>query len=77
MKTGMSTVLVKLDLSRDWQILTMPPALEERLQDLLDRQDAKGTLTGREKREATALTQLVDILAQMKLGADEAQRAAS
>jgi len=68
----MTTVTVELDLPRDWQEFTLPPALHDRLQELLDRQDAEGTLTPRERREAEALTQLVDMLALMKLRAEAA-----
>ena len=34
----MSTVTVELDLPEDWQTFKLPPALHDRLQELLDRQ---------------------------------------
>ena len=37
---------------------TLPRALHERLQELLDRQDQTGKLSRKERREATALTEL-------------------
>ncbi len=59
-------VVVELDLPRDWRRFRMPPALHERLQDLLDRQDREGKLPPRERREAKALVELVDMLSLMK-----------
>lgn len=70
----MSTVTVDLELPEDWGALQLPPALHERLQDLLDQQDQQGSLTGRERREAEALTQLVDMLALIRLRAESVQK---
>lgn len=60
------SVQVKLDLPNDWRNFRLPPALDDRLQELLDRQDQKGKLTPRERREAKALVELVDMLSLMK-----------
>ena len=70
----MSHVFVELDLPSDWRKFRLPPALHERLQELLDRQDGEGKLTRAERREATALTELVDMLSLMKLRAERASR---
>lgn len=70
----MSTVTVELDLPEDWETFKLPPALHDRLQDLLDRQDEQGRLDDRDRREAEALTQLVDMLSIMKLRAEAAQK---
>jgi hypothetical protein len=70
----MSSVLVELDLPKDWREFRLPPALHARLQELLDRQDGNGKLPVRERREAQALTQLVDMLSLMRLRAEAAQR---
>lgn len=70
----MSTVTVDLELPEDWETLQLPPALHERLQDLLDRQDTVGELTTRERSEAEALTQLVDMLALIRLRAESVQK---
>ena len=70
----MSTVTVELDLPDDWQAFKLPPALNDRLQELLDRQDEQGSLDARDRREAEALRQLVDMLALMKLRAEAAQK---
>ena len=56
------SVLVELDLPKDWRTFRLPPALNDRLQELLDRQDQDGKLSPRERREALALTELVDLL---------------
>jgi len=45
----------------------MPQALHARLQDLLDQQDRTGKLSAKERREAKALTELVDMLTLLKL----------
>jgi hypothetical protein len=69
----MTTVAVELELPDDWQALRLPAALQERLQDLLDRQDDQGSLSSQERREAEARVQLVDMLALMRLRADAVQ----
>ena len=60
-------VLIELDLPRDWKRFRLPPALHDRLQELLDQQDHDGKLSRRERREADALVELADMLALMKL----------
>lgn len=67
-------VLVELDLPNDWKSFQLPPALHDRLQELLDRQDREGKLSRRERREAAALTQLVDMLSLMRLRSELAAR---
>ena len=72
------SVLVELDLPKDWQRFRLPEPLHQRLQELLDRQDREGRLAPRERREATALTELVDMLSLMRLRAElPAKRRAS
>ena len=61
------SVLVELDLPKDWQTFQLPPALHQRLQDLLDQQDREGKLSVKERREAKALTELVDMLTLLRL----------
>lgn len=72
----MSQVVIELDLPADWKEFRLPPALNERLQKLLDKQDREGELTRDERREAKAITELVDMLSLMKLRARQAQRSA-
>jgi hypothetical protein len=71
----MTTIAVELELPEDWQAFRLPEALQERLQNLLDLQDAQGGLSSQERREAEALVQLLDMLALMRLRADAAQNA--
>ena len=51
----------------------LPPALDARLQSLLDEQDENGKLSPQERREAKALTELVEMLSLMKLRAERAE----
>lgn len=61
------SVLVEIELPKDWRKFQLPPALNDRLQELLDRQDREGKLSRSERREAEALAELVDLLALMRL----------
>ncbi len=70
----MSQVLIELDLPGDWKEFTLPPALDSRLQSLLDKQDATGKLSRSERQEAKAIAELVDMLSLMKLRARTAER---
>jgi hypothetical protein len=69
--------LVEMVLPDDWKTFRLPPALDDRLQELLDRQDRDGKLSPRERREAAALTELVDMLSLMKARAHRAAAQAS
>jgi hypothetical protein len=68
------TVLVELDLPKDWRKFKLHPALHIRLQELLDRQDHNGKLSAKERREAGALVELVDLLSLIRLRAASAGR---
>ena len=68
------TVLVELELPRDWRRFRLPRALRDRLQELLDRQDQVRRLSARERREATALAELVDLLSLIRLRAELAAK---
>ena len=59
-------VFVELDLPKPWRKFRLPPALDGRLGELLDRQDHDGKLSPRERQEAEELVELVDILTLMK-----------
>jgi hypothetical protein len=63
------TIVVELKLPADWRKFRLPPPLHARLQELLDQQDRQGKLSAKERREATALTELVDLLSLMRLRA--------
>ncbi len=68
------SVVVELQLPGDIGRLSMPPALHARLQYLLDLQDRNGKLSGMERREARALTEMADLMTLMKLRARRASR---
>ena len=70
----MSQVLIELDLPSDWKEFRLPPALDARLQSLLDKQDETGKLSRPERQEAKAIAELGDMLSLMKLRARKAQR---
>jgi hypothetical protein len=57
----------------NWNKVRIPPALQERLQELLDRQDRERKLTARERRGAAALIEH-DVLTLVKLEAKQANR---
>jgi hypothetical protein len=73
----MSQVILELDIPRDWRTFQMPRALDNRLQELLDRQDQQGKLTTAERREARALVDLAEMLSLLKLRAKQARRSES
>ncbi len=64
------TVLIEVEMPRDLRKFRLPRALNDRLQELLDRQDREGRLTQRERREAAALTELVDLFSLIRLRAE-------
>ena len=68
------SVMVQLELPEDWRKFRLPPALRDRLAELLDRQDAGGKLSAKERREASALAELVDMLSLMRLRAELAAK---
>lgn len=70
----MSQVLIELDIPRDWKDFKLPPALNARLQSLLDKQDETGKLSRLERQEAKAITELADMLSLMKLRSRKAVR---
>ena len=54
----------------------LPQAVQERLQLLLDRQDAGGTLTDTERREAEGLVELAEFFSLLHLRARRTARKA-
>ena len=63
------SLLIEVDVPKDWKHFSMPPALNERLQELLDRQDDAGKLSRKERREAEALVKLAEVFSLMKVRA--------
>jgi hypothetical protein len=65
----MSRVLVELEMPSDLDQFKLPPGVDERLQDLLDRQDRGETLTPGERREAEGLIDLAEVLYLLRMRA--------
>ena len=67
--TMSSTVQLTVHMPTDLAELSLPKALDDRLQHLLDEQGRRGRLTAAEKREAEAIAQIASTLTILKLGA--------
>ncbi len=65
---------VVVELPGDLRTFRLPPALQDRLHELLDRQDREGKLSRKERREAQALVKLADLLSIMRLRAELAAK---
>lgn len=70
----MSSVTLQIELPEDWSKFSLPPALDARLTELLNRQDHTGCLNEAQRLEAEALCNLVHMLALLKLRAENASR---
>jgi hypothetical protein len=68
------TLTIDVDLPSDLAKFRLPEAVQQRLQDLLDRQDAGDRLTAAERSEAEGLVDLAELLALLKLRAERAMR---
>jgi hypothetical protein len=68
------SLLIEVDLPSDWKHFSMPPALNDRLQELLDKQDDTGKLSRKERREAEALVKLTEVFSLMKVRAASATK---
>jgi len=62
-------VLVELEMPADLNRFKLPPGVNERLQDLLDRQDQGIALTPAERIEAEGLVNLAEMLSLLRLRA--------
>jgi hypothetical protein len=67
-------VTVELELPADLQRFRLPAALDRRLHQLLDQQDAGVALTDDERAEAEGLVDLAEALSLLKLRAERARR---
>ena len=65
-------VLVELELPSDLEQFRLPEGVNQRLQDLLDRQDLGNDLTPAERREAEGLVNLAELLSLLRLRAQRA-----
>ena len=55
-------VAIRLEMPDDLARFRLPPGVNERLQELLDRQDQGGRLTAAERKEAQGLVNLAELL---------------
>jgi len=62
-------VLIELELPTDLERFTLPEGVNQRLQDLLDRQDQGKDLTPAERKEAEGLVNLAELLSLLRLRA--------
>lgn len=68
-------VLVEIEMPDTLDQFKLPPGVNERLQELLDRQDAGETLTDGEHQEAEGLVDLAEFLSLLGLRARRIRRA--
>jgi len=64
------TLTLDMDLPGDMGRLRLPRAVQDRLQFLLDRQDAGETLSAQERAEAEGLANLAELLTLLRLRAE-------
>lgn len=69
-------VAIELEMPDDLARFCLPPAVDERLQKLLDRQDSGKRLTAAERKEAEGLVNLAELLSLLKLRAGRVGRRA-
>ena len=67
-------VLVELDLPAALEQFKLPPGVNDRPQDLLDRQDQGELLTDSELREAEGLVDLAEFLSLLRLRAQRLEQ---
>lgn len=67
-------VAIQLEVPEDLARCHLPPGVDARLHELLDRQDAGGPLTSAERQEAEGLVNLAELLSLLRLRAERARR---
>ena len=73
-KQGGCEVAEIIELPADLVRFELPPAVQRRLQHLLDRQDGGGILTPEERAEAEGLVELAEFLSLLRLRATPSPR---
>jgi hypothetical protein len=68
-----SSILIELEIPTDLEQFRLPAGVQQRLQDLLDRQDQGMALTPAEQQEAQGLVNIAELLSLLHL---RGQRAA-
>lgn len=64
------TVAIRLQVPDDLARFRLPRGVDERLQELLDRQDSGRRLTTAERKEAEGLVNLAELLSLLRQRAD-------
>lgn len=70
-------VLIEVELPADLERLTLPEGVNQRLHDLLDRQDQGDELTHAERQEAEGLVHLAELLSLLRLRAHRVSQSGS
>lgn len=68
------TVAIRLEIPNDLAQFRLPAGVNERLQELLDRQDSGQRLTPAERKEADGLVNLAEMLSLLRSRAERAGR---
>ncbi len=68
------TVLTTIEIPEEVARFELPDAVQDRLQHLLDKQDAGDTLTPAERKEAEGLVELAEFLSYLRLNARRMRR---
>jgi len=61
------TIQIEIEMPDDFARLRLPEGVEQRLHELLDKQDSGKRLTEAERREAEGLVDLNDLLSLLRL----------
>jgi len=64
------TVQIEVEMPGDLARFRLPAAVQQRLDELLDRQDNGGVLTSAERREAEGLVDLAELLSLLRMRAE-------
>lgn len=67
-------ILLEIEMPAGLDQFKLPPGVNERLQELLDRQDRGGALTATERSEAEGLVDLAELLSLLCLRAQRIWR---
>jgi hypothetical protein len=63
-------VVMEIEMPAGWEDFRLPEGVDDRLQDLLDRQDGGEKLSSAERKEAEGLVELAEWLSLMRLKAN-------
>ena len=68
------SVVIELDIPDDLKQFRLPRGVNDRLQDLLDKQSRAGKLSAAERREAEGLVNITEMLSLLRLRAERAAK---